>query len=185
VLSVSSSPTEGSRPSPGHLLEMAHSVANDAIRTVAMQCSRVLANLPDDETFFGARGFRKEIALNFMLVALRRLRRAATLVAGVEGCQESLRKSIQQFDEALPSLPTMRNVGEHIDEYILGGAKRRHRDVYASSVGVRLWFTCETGALVFDWVGQQINIDEALGAAEDLYSAILDTVRSWRPQAPS
>jgi len=162
---------------------MAHSVANDAIRAVAMQRSRVLANLPEDETFFGARGFRQEIDLNFMLVALRRLRRAATLAARIEGCQESLRESIRQFDEALPGLATMRNVGEHIDEYILGQANRRHRDVYPSSVGVRLWFT-SSGALVFDWVGQQIDIDKALKAAEHLYSDILASMRSWRP-APS
>lgn len=79
----------------------------------------------------------------------------------------------------------MRNVGEHIDEYIVGQANRRHRNVYPSSVGVRLWFTSESGALVFDWVGQQIDIDKALGAAEHLYADILASMRSWRPAQSS
>ena len=54
-----------------------------------------------------------------MLVALRPLRRAAILAAQVEGCQLSLLQPVRQFDEALPGLGTMRNVGEHIDGYIM------------------------------------------------------------------
>lgn len=159
---------------------MAHSVANDAVRAVAMQRHRVLADLPEDETFFGAKGFRQEVDLNFMLVALRRLRRAATLAAQVEGCKQFLRKPIQQFDAALPGLATMRNVGEHIDEYIAGSPRRRH-DVEPPAVGIRIWRPTESGGYVFEWVGQEFEIDAALTAAETLYTAIRTAMRCWHP----
>jgi hypothetical protein len=141
---------------------MAHSAANDAVRAVAMQHYRVLADLHEDGAFFGAKGFRQEVDLNFMLVALRRLRRAAILAAQVEGCQLSLLQPVRQFDEALPGLATMRNVGEHIDDYIMGSNKRRHRDVGPGSGGVRVWRPSESGGYVFAWVGQEIDIDSAL-----------------------
>jgi hypothetical protein len=53
----------GTPSSPGHQLELAHSLANDAIRSVAMQHHRISQALPEDERFFAGQGFRQEADL--------------------------------------------------------------------------------------------------------------------------
>jgi hypothetical protein len=53
----------------------------------------------------------------------------------------------------------MCNVGAHIDEYITGSSKWRHRAVAPAAVGVRVLRPSEGGGYIFAWVGHEIDID--------------------------
>src|SRR5271167_2115064 len=57
--------------------ERAHSLAYDAVRAVALQCRRLHRRGPEDDTFV----FRWWADLQFFIVVLRRLRRAAQVAA--------------------------------------------------------------------------------------------------------
>jgi hypothetical protein len=110
------------RPSDPAILERAHSLANKAVHTVALQHRRLRGAEPEDDTFI----FRWWADLQFLIVALRRLRRAAQLASHVPTVTNDIDQALRQFDRALPGLATMRNIGEHIDDYALETPRRRH-----------------------------------------------------------
>lgn len=83
-----------------------------------MQHHRVLAELPEDEAFFAGAGFRREVDFHLMLLLLLRLRRAVELASRLLA-SDSLRRALDVFD-GNKSIERMRNVGEHLDEYIEG-----------------------------------------------------------------
>jgi hypothetical protein len=61
----------------------------------------------------------------------------------------------------------MRNVGEHIDEYAVEGGQDE-------SVGRRALQVGSFDATTLVWLGERLDADEALAAAEQLYGAIQD-----------
>jgi hypothetical protein len=152
---------------------MAHSAANDAMRGVAMQHYRVLAELPEDERFFAGAGFRRELDLHLMLVLLLRLRRAVGLASNLLA-SDSLRHALEAFD-ADGATRRMRNVGEHLDEYIEG---RGHAQpsVSSASLGLRLWGESSTGTSTFMWAGGSIELDDVKTSAEVLYGALRSAI---------
>jgi hypothetical protein len=75
--------------------------------------------------------------------------------------------ALAEFDAALPGLATMRNVGEHFDDYALYSPKRHHRNVTRGQLQVGSF-----DGTVFTWLGRQLDIDVALAAAEKLFSAV-------------
>jgi len=150
-------------PSALATIERAHSLANDAVRTVALQRRRLRGHEPEDDTFV----FRWWADLQFMIVALRRLRRAAQIASKVPWAAADLDKALQDFDRELSAVATMRNVGEHIDEYALDSDTRHHKNVDRTQLLVGAW-----NGTVFEWLGHELDIDKALAAAETLYGAI-------------
>ena len=153
-------------PSDGAILERAKSLCNDACFTVALQHRRLRTTEPEDEIFV----FRWWADLQFLIVALRRLRRSAQLAARVPSVSEKLKIAIREFDKTLPNLAKMRNVGEHIDDYALDSPKRHHPDVNRRQLQVGAW-----DGKIFSWVGD-LDIDVALGAAEELFEAVKQAV---------
>ena len=55
-----------------------------------------------------------------MIVALQRLRRAASISLEVPAVRDEIKNAIDAFDEALPGLARQRNAAEHFDEYAKG-----------------------------------------------------------------
>jgi hypothetical protein len=84
------------------------------MHTVALQVRRLATEEPEDETFV----LRWWADLQFLIVALRRLRRAAGLAASADDEGGRLRAAIERFDRRLPALAVMRNVGEHLDRQV-------------------------------------------------------------------
>ena len=164
-------------PSDGAILERAFSLANEAMFTVALQRRRVTSTEPEDDTFV----FRWWADLQFLVVALRRLRRAAELGRRVPAGAKDLSAALKAFDVALPMLPLMRNVGEHIDDYALDNG--RHKDISRRSLQVGAW----DGA-TYTWLGASLNVENARAAAETLHAAVraaLTTARtSGGPTVP-
>lgn len=150
-------------PSDTAILERVKSLSNRAIFTIALQHRRLRMEETEDNDFI----FRFQADLEFLMVALRRLRRAAELAARVPFVQDVLRTAIDDFDSALPDLVKMRNVSEHFDDYALDSPRRRHRDVRRGQLQVGSWDGTE-----YEWLDGSLNIDTAHEAAERLFLAI-------------
>ena len=163
------------RPSAA-ISERVLSLVNIAMYTVDLQCRRLRSDEPEDEKFL----FRRWTDFEFLIVALRRMRRAADL--GLRGIPETaapIKEAIAAFDAALPGLATMRNVSEHIDDYILETDRRRHKDVRRGQLAVG-----SVGPFTFEWLDRQLNTDDAQKTAAKLYlavrGAIKTAIREWR-----
>jgi hypothetical protein len=157
-------------PSDAAIVEWAHSLANEAIHMVALQRRRLQSEEPEDETFV----FRRWADFQFFIVSLRRLRQAAHLAARPKASRAAIESAISEFDAAMPDrekkrnvIQKMRNVGEHIDEY----AVERGRD---RSVGRRTLQVGTFDATTLEWLGERLDADDALVAAERLFEAIKD-----------
>jgi hypothetical protein len=137
-------------------LDRARSLCNHACWSCALQVRRLRSEEPEDQEFI----FRFWADLQYLIVALRRMRRAALIAA----FEPDVNSAIAEFDRSLPDLAKMRNVGEHIDDYAADSPKRRHRDVSRTALQVG-----EFDGTVFSWLGGDLNIDEALRAAETIY----------------
>src|ERR1700693_1134295 len=73
--------------------------------------------------------FRWWVDLQFFIVALRRLRPAGELATHADSVAESMAAAIKTFDDRLPQLSRMRNVGEQIDAYAVGSPGRRDKTI--------------------------------------------------------
>ncbi len=163
-------------PSDAATIERAHSLANEAIHMVALQRRRLQSEEPEDETFV----FRRWADFQFFIVSLRRLRQAALLAARPRASKAAIESAIGEFDAALPDrekkrnvIQKMRNVGEHIDEYAIEKGRDRKVNRQALQVG-------RFDSTTLEWLGERLNVDEALAAAEALYRAINDARAAYR-----
>jgi hypothetical protein len=109
--------------------------------------------------------FRRCADFQFLIVALRRLRRAAELAARASSVQVLVNDAIREFDQALPGLRKMRNVGEHIDAFAVD--EGRHRTVSRLQLQVG-----EMNERTIHWLGEQLDTDVALDTAQKLFDAI-------------
>lgn len=165
----------------GHRLALACSTANDAIRAVALQRDRIKDC--DDDAHFAAAGFRQEVDVAFQLVALRWLREACQLVAELTH-DAALATAVDGFDRRLPGARDLRDVREHIRDYIQGSGKLQRRAtapdrlVSMASLGSRTWLgNDELSHLI--WAGKEIRLADALPAAERLYEAMREAIAPY------
>jgi len=158
-------------PSDAVIMERARSFANEAMFIVALQRRRIRSDEPEDAAF----PKRLWADLQFFIVALRRLRRAAELACRVARAKDALSLALQNFDTALPQLSLMRNVGEHIDDYAVDSPKRRHKGVGRRGLQVHSW-----DGTTYQWLGESLNVDAAHDAAYTLLAAVSSAAKMWR-----
>jgi hypothetical protein len=156
-------------PSDAAIIERAWSLVKEGMFTIDLQRRRLRSIEPEDKEF----GARWWVDLQFLIVALRRLRKAAELAASVPAAKVAMEVAIQQFDRNLPMLATMRNVGEHIDDYALDSEKRRHGGVQRFALHVGSF-----DGTTYEWLGERFNIDEAFAAAAHLWKALQVVVKT-------
>ena len=144
-------------------LGRAHSLANEAMFTVALQCRRLRTQEPEDGTFV----MRWWADLQFLIVALSRLRRATKIACEVPAVAEDVKAALHNFDQAIPDLARLRNVGEHIDEYAVDSPSRHDKTVSRKQTQVGSW-----DGTVYKWLDVRLNVRDALVAAEELYEAL-------------
>lgn len=144
-------------------LARAYSFSNEAMYMVAIQCRRIRSSEPEDRHFV----LRWWADLQFLIVALWRLRSAGVLArqSGPDGA--SFERAIDSFDSALPHLRRMRNVGEHAGDYAMENG--RDRTVRRGQLQAGSF-----DGTTFSWLGVELNIDLALDAAERLHRAVKD-----------
>lgn len=130
--------------------------------TVALQHRRLRTREPEDDVFY----FRWQADSQFLVTALSHLRVAAELTSQVSEIAEVVNAALFEFDRRLLGLKKMRNVGEHFDDYLLGKG-RSHKDVLRGALQVASF-----DGFVFSWLGANLNIDDALDAAQSLFTEI-------------
>jgi hypothetical protein len=150
-----------SAPSEAASIERARSLANEAMHMVSLQRRRIRSQEPEDETF----AFRWWTDFQFLVISLWRLRSAAVLAIRSHSAPSPLKTALGAFDQALPDLRRMRNVGEHADEYALDRGRDRAVDRRHLQAGA-------FDGTTFLWLRGRLNLDQALVAAENLYRAI-------------
>ena len=161
-----------SGPSHAAILERARSLCNEARYTVALQFRRLGCVEPEDAQFI----FRWWADLQFLVVALRRMRRAAELCSRAA---PEVRAAIADFDRALPCLAKMRNVGEHIDAYALDDPKRHDHSIDRKQLQVGTW-----NGIVFQWLGCELDIGVAVKATESLWEVVAGATTGHRSIMP-
>jgi len=152
-----------SGPSDAAILERAVSLAHEAALTVALQRRRLRSDEPEDEVFPG----RWWVDAQFLIVALRRLRRAAELAQKVAAAERAVKTAVSDFDLALPGIREMRNVGEHIDSYAVDDPNGHHSVVRRQELQVGSW-----DGTTYSWLNHELDVDVAEAAALDLYEAL-------------
>jgi len=155
-------------PSAAATIDRAFNLANEAMFTIAMQCRRLRCVEPEDHDFI----LRWWADLQFLLIVLHRLRIAANVARKARGV--SIDADIKKFDEALPHLKIMRDVGEHVDVYAVDSSKRHNKEVSRRAVQMGTW-----DGVTFSWLGRDLNIDTARAAAEALFFAVSKTRQAF------
>lgn len=156
-------------PSEAAILERILGLYNEACFTVALQYRRLQTAEPEDAIFV----FRWWSDLQFLVVALRRLRRSATIGIRVSAVSERIGLAVRSFDSRLPDLAKMRNIGEHVDEYVVDAPRRHYADVDRRQLQVGTW-----DGKVYRWIGE-LDVDVAKEAAEQLLYEVKEAVRGF------
>jgi len=155
-------------PSAAATIDRAFSLANEAMFTIAMQCRRLSVRRTRRSRIHSA----LVADLQFLLIVLHRLRIAANVARKARGV--SIDADIKKFDEALPHLKIMRDVGEHVDVYAVDSSKRHNKEVSRRAVQMGTW-----DGVTFSWLGRDLNIDTARAAAEALFFAVSKTRQAF------
>ena len=154
----SSPMTHTEKPTSAATYERAKRLADVSMFAVDLQVRRLRSTEPEDATFI----FRKWFDFDSLVVALTRLRRAATLARKVPEIRRPVAAALREFDSSLPDFTRLRDVAEHIDEYAVDSGKRSsvpRQDLEVSSI--------DGSAPTLNWLGVQLNASEALVAAVD------------------
>jgi len=114
-----------------------------------------------------------------LIIALWRLRLAATMSAAIPGETATIEAAVATFDAALPALKRLRDVTMHFDNYALENGQRRNtignppRLIGAAD----LWKYRHTPKS-FTWLDVTIDYDTTQTAARTLYDAIQESNNS-------
>lgn len=167
-------PPPADRPTEAVTLERARSFANEAMYTVALQVRRLAADEPEDEKFI----FRRWADWQLLVVALRRLQRAADLGSTTPIGAKVITPALARWRQEIPGLTTMRNIAEHIDSYAVDSPHRHDKQVDRRQLQVG-----QFSAEEFVWLGHTLNAAHVKTTAETLHGAVLTAYRSL-PTAP-
>jgi len=154
-------------PSDAATLERCCRLVNIELHAVALQHRRLCSVEPEDKQFV----MQWWTDLGFLMVALLRLRRAAGVLLETTYTSDETRSALAAFDAATPSLRLMRNVGEHADIYAIDSPNRHVKTIDRRQLEVGEW-----DGTTFRWLREQLNIDIALAAAEELYGVLRKTL---------
>lgn len=162
------------KPTPEATYERAKRLANVALWTVSLQCRRLRSSEPEDAKFI----FRRWVDFELLIVALMRLRRAASIALAVPHISAQIKAALGTFDAALPHIKKQRDVAEHFDKYAIDSDRRHDKSVWRQSLEVGIMSEDS-----FQWLGKELKIATALAESEALFAAIKDSARSFRKHA--
>lgn len=128
-----------------------------------MQCRRLNSSEPEDCVFL----LRRESDFAFLVVALARLRRAASLAAKVSTISSEIAAAVRAFDTAMPCLKRLRDTAEHFDDY----AQDRGRRTAIARQQLEVAHIDREGPTLH-WLDCKLNASEALSASQLLVRAI-------------
>jgi hypothetical protein len=140
--------------------------------TVALQLRRVASDEPEDSVFV----LRRWVDWQFLIVALRRLERAALLAAKTPTGARFVDPALSAFRREIPGLTTMRNILEHFDDYSLDAGRN-------TAIGRRQLQSGTLSGEQFLWLGHTLEADHVKATAEALYESVRSAVRRL-PRVP-
>lgn len=160
---------------------MTRSAAGDAIRFVVLQAHRIQHGelVPaafDDESF------QKLAEARFLIVALRWVHRHCAAAARLAE-DADLMEAVVRFEDSVfhGEANAMRDVWEHLDEYIPGNGNlqrsRTRREGVAGQhqLGVLTWIGADDSLGTLAWAGFAVSLDGMVAAARRLYAALIAT----------
>jgi hypothetical protein len=132
------------------ILERTVRLANVEMKTVALQWRRTRAVEPEDAYFH----LRWWADLQFFILSLYRLRTSVRIAHNVSDTKirHSISEAINEFDKALPNLKTLRDIGEHQNEYAVDNPKRHVKTVDRKQLEVGSWNGTE-----YEWLGVRLR----------------------------
>jgi hypothetical protein len=152
-------------PDDEEILRRSLGLAYEALQAAEIQLER--AREPASDRPGGA--FQWWIDLQFFVVALRRLRRAADLMSNVQKYRPQIEQALDRLDAQSPYIELFRNVGEHIDAYTLG--EGWDDTVEPPSLAVGEW-----DKTTYGWLGLDLNTETSIEAAK-VFVADLHAIR--------
>jgi hypothetical protein len=149
------------------IVERAKSMANHLMWAVSLQRDRLSKPREQDRPFhpFGIQGFH-EADLHFLVIALGRLRKVAATIEHAPEQWNRVQQAIGVFDKRIPWLRRVRDVFEHLEDYAIDSDLRR---TDTSRRELQVWEATDSG---INFLGFEINWDDAHAAAEELYGAV-------------
>ena len=159
-------------PSDEATLERCFRLVDIELHAAALQRKRLQRTEPEDESF----DLRWWTDLQFLILALWRLRLAAGLLRGTRYDSQQVQAALALFDTTTPSLRTMRNIGEHTDEYAIDSPQRREKAIDRRQLETGSW-----DGQTFYWLQKEdgtrhtLNVDLALDAAQALHRVLRET----------
>ncbi|HMI85607.1 MAG TPA: hypothetical protein VK550_16030, partial [Polyangiaceae bacterium] len=132
-------------PSDETIRFWAGSLAKEWMRAVAKQVERLRNH--DGQSW--------SMDIHFLLVALRRLQRAAVLATQLPAAHDAISDAIKRFEAALPGYVVMRNASEHLDEYVMskGREVRVGRGSWVQNVRRHSLQSSSFDGTTFEWLG--------------------------------
>ena len=140
-------------------------VAKNFEFAVVMQISRVREERADVEPFV----MRSFVDLEFLLVALTRLRRAANVINSFPYTETKLSQAMEKYDRRLSGLKQLRNITEHYDDYLL--KKDRGKIINLKLIRSGYMTKCMSYDCV-EWMDFKLDLDECQAASEELYTSM-------------
>lgn len=162
--------------SDGHVLEVSKSQANQWIKAMELSRRRVLDQSSDD--LFGEAVQRVEVEIHFFLVALLRFYRSLVLALSKLPNNSQLEQRVAKFHEYLGIKRTMRNVGEHFDDYLVG----RGRDQSVDTRGLQVWsLELSDENARFDWLDETFDLKRTMHESAEVWALFLDHYQTHLP----
>lgn len=153
--------------------------AKHAAHAIAMQAARAVTPSEHDALFDNS-SVRTGVDFRFLTVAVRWLDDIAETINNTLK-SETLDQAIQEFRDALPEARSMRSIGEHLPEYILGDGGLQKKDApdqrgQQNLLGIMIWTGRDDRGTHLTWAGTDIDATQAQLAADRLYAAVSDAV---------
>ena len=143
------------------LYEDTRHLANIAVWAVALQVKRLGAEEPDFADF----PHQPLVDFHFLVTALTQVRQLAEALTAIDEMQPTIEEAIQSFDREVPQLRAIRNVLEHIGDYVRG---RGHNN----AVPYGGLFTIVLDPDCIKWLDYELRPSAALAASEALFNVI-------------
>lgn len=168
------------KPRDGHILEVSKNQANQWIKAMELSRRRVLDQAADD--LFGEAVERVEVEIHFFLVALLRFYRSLVLALSTLPTNPQLESRVTKFHEYLGIKRTMRNVGEHFDDYLVG--RGRDRSIETGSLHVWSLELSHENAR-FDWLDETFDLKRTMEESTKVWSIFLEHYHATVDQPPA
>jgi len=159
------------RPDEVTLSEEARHFANLYVWAVDTQIKRIKRGMVDPTSLNFA--LQMVMDFEFLLSALRKLRRSAELMSRIPTVEKDINKAIRNFDEKLPDLQNLRNASEHFDEHLEG--RDRGKNLVDSYVAH--FSTLKYHENSVEWLQRKLDLDIALTEAHFLFDSVRQATR--------